>query len=150
MTKILQWSMLCQTAIFLCLLSSLCLLLCAWFSLIYCYAKYLHDHRWEVGFFAAVSILQFTLPNSGARIWRAAHTLIFSWSATVALKHGFARRYLLPEIPELASVCWGGKVSLILFKGLTGNYFFIFRKISCGGFHPAEYCFQNSLYFSWL
>lgn len=74
--KILQWSTLCQTTIFLCLISSLCLLLCAWFSLIYCYAKYLHDHRWEVFFQLQFLFFLFHCPVPGP-IFEQQHTRLF-------------------------------------------------------------------------
>lgn len=95
--------------IFLCLISSLCLLLCAWFSLtnlIYCCAKYLHDHRWEGLFFvliSEVSVLPFPLPNpvkSSTHVYVEGFLFMLCCWCLKSFCQRLTRTFLLPKIPE--------------------------------------------------
>lgn len=130
--------MLCQTTIFLCLISSLCLLLCAWFSLIYCYAKYLHDHRWEGGFLLQFLFFLFHCQILGP-IFEQQRTHLFRRLPFYGLPP-FVQNMDLPEDPccqgyqRWPVLCWGGEG---FFDTLLWNTFTI--KI------PREYLHRVSL-----
>lgn len=163
MTQILQCSTLCQSTIFLCLISSLCLLLCAWFSLIYCYAKYLHDHRWDDFFCYGFNSSFFTAKSLGLYLNSSTQVYLdFLFMVYHYLFETWVCQNITAARDTRGSPCFGRFLQSLLWNAFTMNIsreylhwgstekqFFIFRKISCGRFHPAEHSFQNS-HFSWL
>lgn len=104
---------LCQIIIILCLLSSLSLLLCACFSPIYCYAKHLHDHRWEAGFFFGCSFYSsfFSLPHPRVHTWTV---YVFIWKTSISwsaasefFKCGFATEISAARDTRGSLCCFG-------------------------------------------
>lgn len=148
--------------IFLCLISSLCLLLCAWFSLtnlIYCCAKYLHDHRWEGLFFvliSEVSVLPFPLPNpvkSSTHVYVEGFLFMLCCWCLKSFCQRLTRTFLLPKIPEPTLLM--GKESFFFCRMLQNAFTTsVLKEYWKTLFHTlwdfllrlSPCCFQNSLF----
>lgn len=117
-------------------------------------------------FFAAVSVLPFSLPNPGAHIWRAAHLFRRLYFQGLPLANTWQKGFkhqknsCFQRYQRWLTLLWGGEVSSVFYceihcqysQGITTQSprfnWRILLHIQQKGFYPFEHCFQNGLYLS--